>query len=357
MSIKWTDSIVGEYVELVYGKSLPDRDRQKGEFPVYGSNGIVGQHNQSITKGPGIVIGRKGTVGQVTLSKKDFWPIDTTYYVKLRREGDLFFWFYLLQTLGLDQMNSHSAVPGLNRENVYSIPVKVPPLDEQKKIAKILGDLDVKIELNQQMNKTLEAMAQALFKEWFVDFRFPGYEKVKFIDGLPEGWRSGLVGDAIELGYGKALKEEVRRFGNIPVYGSNGRVGWHDQALVKGPGIVVGRKGNPGIITWAPTDFFPIDTSFYVQIKDLPLSMYYLFFALRELNLSSLEADSAVPGLNRNIAYNTKLLMPSKEAINKFNVVVGPLFDRADLNNKASETLSVTRDSLLLKLMAGEVAA
>jgi len=173
---------------LVYGDGLPERERRNGPIPVFGSNGITGFHDKALIRGPGIIIGRKGTVGQVALSKGDFWTIDTTYYVKLKEDGDIFFWFYLLQTLGLSQMNSHSAVPGLNRDDVYSILKEIPPLAEQRAIAKILSDLDDKIELNHQMNKTLESIVQAIFKRWFVDFEFSGYENMKIIDGLLEGW-------------------------------------------------------------------------------------------------------------------------------------------------------------------------
>ena len=92
----WGQSVIGDHIELAYGDGLPERNRKGGKYPVYGSNGVVGFHNEALVKGPGIIIGRKGTVGQVTLSKTDFWPIDTTYYVNLKEDGDILFWFYLL---------------------------------------------------------------------------------------------------------------------------------------------------------------------------------------------------------------------------------------------------------------------
>ena len=242
--------------------------------------------------------------------------------------------------------------PNRIREYNFCAPKEI---NEQRAIAKIFSDIDEKIELNHQMNKTLEAIGQALFKRWFVDFEFPGYEKTKFVDGLPEGWEVKLIGDVLELAYGKALKAETRQPGNIPVYGSNGQVGWHHEALANGPGIVVGRKGNPGIVTWAPTDFFSIDTSFYVVIKDPNLSMYYLFQALLNIDLASLGADSAVPGLNRNIAYNTEILVPSTKVIKEFNKIVKPLFDQVLMNDQETRILTSIRDSLLPRLMSGKI--
>jgi type I restriction enzyme S subunit len=140
------------------------------------------------------------------------------------------------------------------------------------------------------MSETLEQMARALFKAWFVDFEpvrakmegrwrrgeslpglpahlydlFPDRLVDSELGEIPEGWGVKRLGDLLELAYGKALKAEDRRNGKVPVYGSNGQVGWHNERLACGPGIVVGRKGNPGVVTWAPTDFFVIDTAFYV---------------------------------------------------------------------------------------------
>jgi type I restriction enzyme S subunit len=173
------------------------------------------------------------------------------------------------------------------------------------------------------MSETLEAMARALFKSWFVDFdpvrakaegRDPGLPKhladlfpARLVDSelgeIPEGWEVKPIGELLELAYGKALKAENRRDGEVPVYGSSGQVGWHDERLAEGPGIVVGRKGNPGSVTWAPTDFFVIDTAFYVVPKGACHSLGFIFHALRGHDLASLGAASAVPGLNRNLAY------------------------------------------------------
>ena len=102
---------------------------------------------------------------------------------------------------------------------------------------------------------------------------------------IPKGWKNATVGEVVEFAYGKALKEDIRQPGPIPVYGSNGQVGWHDVALAKGPGIVIGRKGNPGTVTWAATDFFAIDTTFYIVLKE-PCSLHYLFYALERLRFA-----------------------------------------------------------------------
>lgn len=256
---------------------------------------------------------------------------------------------------------SGSAQPILNKGHFSQLKITIPPLPEQKAIASILSTLDDKIELNRKMNETLEAMARAIFKSWFVDFDpIPGIGPHKewqdsMLGKIPKGWRVGTIGDVIELAYGKALKEEIRQPGKIPVYGSNGQVGWHNESLVKGPGIVVGRKGNPGIVIWAQTDFYPIDTTFYVALKSIIKSMHYLFHVLKLQDLASLGADSAVPGLNRNMAYMSKLIIPPEQLISAFDKQIESLVNTVHHNNEQSLTLAAIRDALLPKLLSGEI--
>lgn len=268
-----------------------------------------------------------------------------------------------------------ATMPNLNEGIIRSFTVDLPPLSEQRAIAHILGTLDDKIELNRRMNETLEAIARALFKSWFVDFdparakaegRDPGLPKHiadlfpdSFEDSelgeIPRGWRVQRVGEVVEFAYGKALKEDNRRLGRVPVYGSNGQVGWHDERLVGGPGIVIGRKGNPGVVTWAPTDFFAIDTTFYVVPRTKDSSLYFLFYTLQDQNLASLGADSAVPGLNRNLAYMSRMLVPTPAALYAFDSYVQPLFERRACEGEEARTLAILRDTLLPKLLSGEI--
>ncbi len=163
------------------------------------------------------------------------------------------------------------------------------------------------------------------------------------------------MGEVVELGYGKALKADKRNLGSVPVYGSNGHIGWHDQALVEGPGIVVGRKGNPGIVTWVPTSFYPIDTTFYVLPKNTDFSLYYLYFALTRLDLQRLGADSAVPGLNRHSVYGSQIVLPPSRVSSVFDRSCRELFGRVFLNETENRTLATTRDTILPKLLSGEI--
>ncbi|MCX6339306.1 MAG: restriction endonuclease subunit S [Candidatus Aureabacteria bacterium] len=268
-----------------------------------------------------------------------------------------------------------TAYPSVNPDDIAECIVPIPPLSEQRSIAHILGTLDDKIELNRQMNETLEAVARALFKSWFVAFdpvrakaagRDPGLPKHiadlfpdSFEDSemgeIPKGWEIKKLGQLLELAYGKALKTDSRQQGTVPVYGSNGQVGWHNEKLVNGPGIVVGRKGNPGIVTWSPTDFSPIDTTFYVVPKNDCSSLHFIFYALQTQDLASLGADSAVPGLNRNLAYMSAQVVPPPPILEKFDQHVRGYFELIHQNHEESSTLADLRDALLPKLISGEI--
>jgi type I restriction enzyme, S subunit len=132
-------------------------------------------------------------------------------------------------------------------------------------------------------------------------------------------------------------------------------VGWHDEKLVSGPGVVVGRKGNPGVVTWAHGDFYPIDTTFYVVPTSECQSLYFLFHALSNQNLAHLSADSAVPGLNRNHAYMSKQIIPPASVLEAFDKQAAPIFDAIHANETQSRTLANLRDTLLPKLLSGNL--
>ncbi len=168
--VEWKKLFLGDVVILHYGKGLPSTKRACGKVPVYSSAGLTGYHDEALVETEGLVIGRKGTIGKIYKSDKPFFAIDTTYYIKPNPEKyDLNFMYYFFQQLGLEDLNEDSAVPGLNRNTVYSQEIYFPSLPIQKAIAEVLSSLDDKIDLLHRQNKTLEALAETLFRQWFVE--------------------------------------------------------------------------------------------------------------------------------------------------------------------------------------------
>lgn len=251
----------------------------------------------------------------------------------------------------------------------------LPELSEQKAIASILSTLDDKIELNHQMNQTLEQLAQAIFKSWFIDFDpvrakaegkkpigmteevaalFPNKFEETELGMIPKGWGLKQLGDVLELSYGKALKECDRVKGPYPVMGSNGQIGLHSEFLVNGPGIVVGRKGNPGTVVWVESNFYPIDTTFYVVPKS-SIPLLFLYHSLCNQDLQVICADSAVPGLSRKIAYGNQIVIPPSNISDCFAGLVRDFYAKIQMNNKLINLLSELRNTLLPKLISGEI--
>jgi type I restriction enzyme S subunit len=158
----WRETLLGDEIELAYGKALPARARRPGRYGVFGSNGLVGRHDEYLIDGPGVVIGRKGSVGAVAISTEPFWPIDTTYYVVNKNDHNWRYLYYLLGSCGLTGLNSHSAVPGLNREDVYSIDVRMPSRDVQDQIARALDSCSDAIELERLCLANAEELLRAV---------------------------------------------------------------------------------------------------------------------------------------------------------------------------------------------------
>lgn len=171
MSDGWFKTTVGEYSPFVYGKAIKKDDQRTMGIPVYGSNGIYTYSDSALVQQHAVIIGRKGSVGKVHLSTEKCWISDTAFYVIKDSLDESYFVYYLLSSLGLENMNTDAAVPGLNRDNAHRLEIKIPnSIEKRINLVEPLIKLDQKIHLNNQINQTLESIAQAIFKSWFIDF-------------------------------------------------------------------------------------------------------------------------------------------------------------------------------------------
>ena len=371
---KWRDCTLGEFVRLQRGHDLTASEQQSGNIPIMGSAGPNGTHNKALASGPGVAIGRSGaSAGRVHFSEVDYWPHNTCLYVTDFLGANPRFAYYLLQTLDLAAFNSGSAQASLNRNFLYSIPLKVPQRSEQNSIVEVLQAFDDRIALLRETNATLEAMAQALFKSWFVDFDpvrakmegrvpegmdeataalFPDEFEETGLGKIPKGWHCTRLDQFLELAYGKALKAGDRVVGEVPVYGSGGETGWHNECLVQGPSVIIGRKGTVGSLYWEDRPFFPIDTVFYIRTS---IPMTYCFYLLQTLGLSEMNTDAAVPGLNRGNVYRLTVPFADTAVLEAFDNIVGSIRKRMFNNNQQIQLLSTLRDTLLPRLISGQL--
>ncbi|MDN5855185.1 MAG: restriction endonuclease subunit S, partial [Actinomycetia bacterium] len=165
---RWREVELGEVCEFKYGKSLAAGHRDGGAYPVYGSNGVIGSHSKAVSNGPTVIIGRKGSFGEVAYSRLPCWPIDTTYYIdSTATKVDLKWLSYRLSSLGLTRLNRAAAIPGLNREDAYRQRLLIPPIEEQRRIAAILAHTDALRAKRRQVLARLDTLAQSTFHNMF----------------------------------------------------------------------------------------------------------------------------------------------------------------------------------------------
>ncbi len=326
-----------------------------------------------------------GSVGQVAIAPNELsgWNIARAVAMIRPNHPGLSRWISLVLRSPQSQYQLGIAAnttvqTTINLKDLRELCIPLPEENERCAIAHILGTLDDKIEINRRMNETLEAMARALFKAWFVDFEpvrakmegrwqrgqslpglparlydlFPDRLVESELGEIPEGWEIGRVSQFLSLAYGKSLPAGKRVLGEVPVYGSGGINGFHNAALINGEAVIVGRKGTVGSLYWEKRPSFPIDTVFYVQ-PIAPLAFCY--HLLEALPLRDMNTDAAVPGLNRENVYRLETVTPQQSLIEEFSNLAGGLRRRIFDVQDECRTLAQLRDTLLPKLISGEL--
>ena len=398
----WQEVTLGNFAPFAYGKGLRSDDRvSSGDVPVIGSNGIIGYHDKPLTDGPTIVIGRKGTVGAVHYSPVRCWPIDTTFYITGADSDLLRFRYYVIKALPLQEMNADSAVPGLNRNDAHACLVRVPDEAKQRAIAHILGTLDDKIELNRRMNQTLEAMARALFKSWFVDFE-PVRAKVEgrwrrggSLPGLPAKHYDLFPDRLVDSEFGEIPKGwEVRGLAEVSslnpeswsrtnspfrieyvglsntkwgVIKSTEHFAWKDapsraKRVLRAGDTIVGtvRPGN-GSHSLIGSDGLTGSTGFAVLRPLCPRFRELVYLsATAPANIERLahRADGAAyPAVRPESISATKVAIPAdgSRILDWFSNMVGAILDKMESAKVESRALAAQRDALLPKLVSGEM--
>lgn len=362
----WDMNNISGVLSLEYGKALKEENRESGTIPVYGSNGVVGFHNQKLISGPGIIVGRKGSAGEVIFSKEDFFPIDTTYYVKTN--FDIKFVYYLLKNSDLKKLVGSSAVPGLNRNDVYSQNILFPKEQNlQKEIAEILSSLDEKIELNHKINSNLEAVANSLLKNLFLDID----------DELPKGWKTGKVSDLIKVESGfpfsSSVFDETGQYKLVTIKNvqdgyfvpectdslSNLPEKMPPHCVLKNGDILLSLTGNVGRVCIVTGENYLLNQRVAVlnPINEKNRAFTYLLFRQKEFQnrLQSISRGTAQQNLSPIETTNLEINIPPEEVLNKFAQVSNSIFEILIENLKQIQSLSILRDYLLPRLMNGKI--
>ena len=361
---QWIKTKLGEIVILNYGKALKAQDRNAGSIPVYSSGGLTGWHNKALINEQGIIIGRKGTVGKAYLTYGPFWCIDTAYYILPNpSKYDFVFLFYLLKTLGLEELNEDSAVPGLNRDTAYSQEILLPSLPEQKAIASVLSSLDDKIDLLHRQNKTLESMAETLFRQWFIeDAQIHWTEKKLSSFGSIICGKTPSKKNSLYFGNDVPFLKIPDMHGKVFVFKSTDNLsfaGEHSQSKKTIPpgSICVSCIATVGLV--CITDL-SMQTNQQINsiIPNKEYYKYFLYLLMKsmgdELN-NQASGGTATLNLNTGDFSNITFLSPSENELKIFHQSISSLFDKLKFNSKQINIIENLRDTLLPKLMSGEV--
>jgi type I restriction enzyme S subunit len=424
---EWKRTTLGEFVTLQRGHDLPDAKRVKGNVPIIGSFGLTGWHNEPKTAGAGVAIGRSGgSMGVVSYSPISFWPLNTALYVKDFHGNDKKFSYYFLKCIDFMSYNSGSAQPSLNRNHIHPLEVLAPDIAEQKAIAHILGTLDDKIKLNRQTNQTLEAMAQALFKSWFVDFdpvidnalaagkaipevlqaraaqraavkanggvstnpmsasedshqHFPDeFVHTEALGWVPKGWDVSSVGDEISTVGGGTPSTKNMDFwaGGTEAFCTpkdmsslNCRVLLKTERCLTAEGVAKVSSGQLEHGTVIMSSRAPIG---YIAITDIPVSVnqgiiacppqdkYSAAYIAEWVAANMDEIVSRANGstfleISKKAFREIEFLVPTEAPMAAFNMQAQSIVQRAVNVAKETQTLGKLRDTLLPKLISGEL--
>lgn len=381
--MRYTIGQLAEIIDGDRGKNYPKQD----EFYPQGyclflntgnvtKEGLIFEENQFITKEKDealrkgklkrgdIVYTTRGTVGNAGYYNSNV-PYENVRInsgmVILRANVEIVDARFLYQILKSEyyrpyfkQYCTGSAQPQLPIKNFSQIYLNVPDIKTQHRIADIVSAYDDLIKNNQRQIKLLEEAAQRLYKEWFVDLRFPGHENTKIVDGVPEGWSRTNINEILTFHRGYDLTKNEMKAGRYPVVGSTTVIGYHNEFKIKGPGIVTGRSGSLGKYQFIWDNFWPHNTSLYISdYKDH--NIFFVYSLLQTVDFASLNNGGAIPTLNRNVLSNIEVIEPTDELQEMFAKIAEAQYRKIRNLEKQNNQLKMARDVLLPKLMSGEV--
>ena len=379
--MKWEKVKLKELIKIKNGKD--HKPLKNGKYPVYGSGGLIRYVDKFLYDRESVLLPRKGTLNNIQYAGSPFWTVDTCYYTEINTNRVIpYFLFRNLRQFNIEALNTGSAIPSMTFDRYYSIQVSLPSIDIQQKIVDILKPYDDLIENNQKQIKLLEEAAQRLYKEWFVDFRFPGYENAKFIDGIPEGWRKAKLNDVLAkittglnprknfvLGSGENYYVTIKNMKDNNIYLDDKCDRIDDEALIKINKRSDLQKGDilfSGIGTMGrvyligiPTDNWNVSESVFTMRANDNISKEMLYLLLLSPDMQGYCDTHAHGVAQRGIRMadikNYQFYLPVSEIIENFTNNAKPFTKKIQILQRQNILLTQARDRLLPKLMSGEI--
>ena len=356
--MEWKEVRLGDIATMQYGKLAPKK-KDEGKVPIFTGYKNVGYTDKiNCYKNTIVVVARGvGGCGDVKITNEDCYLTNLAISVSLNEQICLpVFFYYLHQLENLSILNSGSAQPQITIESLTKYSFRIPSLEDQRRIASILSSLDLKIELNNKINVDLEEMAQAIFKNWFVDFE--PFKDGKFVDSelgmIPEGWKVGCLGDIAEITSGKRppkkSKDKTKEL-FIPLIGASDIMGFTSDVLYERPILVIGRVGTHGVVQRFQEKCWPSDNTLVIE------SSYYnyVYQLLKGIDYSAINRGSTQPLITQTDVKNTDVIIAPENVLKEYESITSTLFSKHRANIKENSRLSTLRDTLLPRLMSGEL--
>jgi type I restriction enzyme S subunit len=369
---------LSDFITLQRGFDLPTIRRKEGYVPVIASTGIAGYHNEAKVQGPGVVIGRSGSIGGGQYTADDFWPLNTTLWVKDFKGNNPRFTYYLLKGIDFTRFNAGAGVPTLNRNHIAGLRVSSFSPAEQARIASILSAYDDLIENNRRRIQFLEESARLLYREWFVRFSFPGHEHVKIIDGVLEGWEKKKIAEVTDT-YGGGTPST-----KISEYWVGGNIMWFipkdltnndclvlldsekkitEEGLKKSsakmlPPEAILMTSRASIGYFGLYDGAACTNQGFISIvprKDF-LKLYLLHNLMgRKEEILSRAGGATYKEINKTTFRNMSLAIPPDHLLKQFDSFAYDVVKQVKILKKQEAALKQARDLLLPRLMNGEI--
>lgn len=303
-----------------------------------------------------IIISARGTVGELAMIPYDMAFNQSCFGLIPKGNKDPHFVYYLLKdkVRSLKSQTQGSVFDTITKATFDRIECADYSEEDQRRIVSILSSLDRKIELNNKINADLEEMAQAIFKNWFVDFE--PFKDGKFVDSelgmIPEGWKVGTLEDLITIKYGKDHKK--LEDGTFPVYGSGGLMRFVNSWLYNGESVLIPRKGTLDNIMYVCEKFWTVDTMFF-SVPKMDYVMKYVYNYIKRFDFSKMNEGTSVPSNTAARLNKMQILIPTHEVLEMYDETLCPIYNKRKMNDKESRNLSLLRDTLLPRLMSGEL--
>lgn len=378
----WQPHRWGDLATLEYGKGLRGYKDYIAEYPVYGTNGPIGWCDEPLVTAPGVIIGRKGAYRGVHYSNTPFFVIDTAFYLSVNYElVDIKWAYYQLLDFDINNIDSGTAIPSTSRDAFYAIPVLLPPLPTQRKIAGILSAYDDLIENNVRRIALLEEMAQLIYREWFVHFRFPGHEGVKMVNSepgpIPEGWEVANLAELVDTQYGYTASASEEEIGPKFVRGMDinktSYIDWErvpycpissdeiKKYLLEEGDILIVRMADPGKVGMVETPCEAVFASYLIRLKIISdsISPYFLCYFLMadryQGYISGASTGTTRKSASAGVITDIDIVIPPSRIREQFDEDISSMRELLTTLVEINSNLRQTRDLLLPRLIAGQM--